>query len=549
MHQYCSMFEIPKQIVVQGLPSLKPIEEISTGEIIYRSLLSHNENHPALINGTTRDCLTYPDLLSKTCSLAEALRHAGYGQGTTILISSKNHLQFLVPIISALYIGATATAMNPSYTYYELEHLINISKPNIVFCSKEILEKYIAIKSKFSFIERIIVIDSPFSTLKADCLDDFIGRNIKSIVTRITTTPVNTREQVAFIMYSSGTTGLPKGVMMTHRNINAVFNTMQDPRMMHQDFRSLCVPPFFHAYGLLSTLSALSINKLTVFMTEFDPKVFLQSIQDYKLTRLFLPPAIVVFMAKSALVLQYDLSSIKETLCGAAPLKKSTEEELKRRLNVEELRQGYGMTETSFAVTINGLGVHSSKPGSAGKVVPYTRIGIRDLNTGEFAGPNTLGEICIKGELVMKGYCGDPEATKNAFSDDGWLLTGDVGYYDEDGDFYITDRLKELIKYKGFQVPPAEIEALLLTHPDIIDCGVVGIEDPRAGEIPIAFVVKAENSYLTEKDVRKFVKGKLSPEKWLRGGVIFLEEIPKNPTGKVLRRELRKMVTQFKSKL
>ncbi|KAK9872493.1 hypothetical protein WA026_017959 [Henosepilachna vigintioctopunctata] len=436
--------------------------------------------------------------------------------------------------------------MNPNYTPTELTHVMNISQPNIVFCSEDVVHKYADLKRKMNFIEKIIAIDTTKSSVEAESLNDFIRENIRSMVSTISTTVVNTREHVAFILYSSGTTGLPKGVMLTHRNINAKFLIWKDPRLFIEKNRTLCVLPFFHAYGLLTTLTALRANSLTVFLNEFEPEVYMQALQDYKVTRLYLAPSFLLFLAKSPLVLQYDLSSVNEAICGAAPLKKSTEDEFKRRFNVD-ISQAYGLTESTLAVTINGK--TRSKPGSSGKVTPYSRLAIRDLETGKFLGPNNAGEICIKSEMVMKGYCRNPEATKNTFNEDGWLLTGDAGYYDEDGDLFVTDRLKELIKYKGFQVAPAEIEAILLTHDEIIECGVVGMPDERAGEVPLAFVVKLEQSQLTERDIQKFVEEKLSNQKWLRGGVVFVKRIPKNPTGKILRRNLRLMMKQYQSKL
>jgi acyl-CoA synthetase (AMP-forming)/AMP-acid ligase II len=262
---------------------------------------------------------------------------------------------------------------------------------------------------------------------------------------------------------------------------------------------------------------------------------------------MMIPPPIIVFLAKTALFNIYDLSSLKFLLCGAAPLALETEILLKERFKGDlTIIQGYGQTEASLGVLYGN--VDSNKSGSVGHLVKGTYIKIVDEN-GNSLGPNKVGEIYLKGPLIMKGYLGDIEATKSIIDEQGWLHTGDLGYYDKDKFFFVVDRLKELIKYKGYQVPPAELEAILLTHLKIKDAGVIGIPHEAAGEIPFAFVVKQPNVELSEDEVKNFVKENASNAKWLRGGVKFIEEIPKNPSGKILRKELRKLFKSLKAKL
>lgn len=294
----------------------------------------------------------------------------------------------------------------------------------------------------------------------------------------------------------------------------------------------------------------------------------------------------MVLLAKSNLVKKYDLSSLQVIWCGAAPLSNKIETEVKLKTGVKTIRQGYGMTEGTFAFCGQDDVYHTN--GSVGVLLKGVYARVVDVNTGKILGPNQKGELHFKGKSIMKGYVGDRQATSSTVDSEGWLHTGDVGYYDRNGEWYIVDRIKELIKYKGFQVPPAEIEALLLTHPRIKDCGVVGLPDELCGEVALAFVVKKPGMQLTEKDVIKYVAGtfiakpfkhdnwtidalnqfltlvwkngklmriflafflgKLSKPKHLHGGVRFLDEIPKSMTGKILRRVLREMVKP-KSKL
>lgn len=277
----------------------------------------------------------------------------------------------------------------------------------------------------------------------------------------------------------------------------------------------------------------------------------------------------MVFLAKNKLVDNYDLSSLRLIMSGAAPLSKELEESVRDRLRIPQLviKQGYGMTELTVGVLSQKEFI---KPGSVGDVNSGVYAKVSD-DFGKALGPNEVGELCFKGSTMMLGYIGDESATKAMIDDDGWLHTGDVGYYDNDLQFFIVDRIKELIKWRGFQVPPAgklnynfhatimapsslslisEIEAILLTHPKIKDCGVVGKPDEFAGELPMAFVVK-DDPNLTENEIVEYVSEKTSPAKRLHGGVVFINEIPKNPSGKILRRELREIIkrNEMKSKL
>lgn len=268
--------------------------------------------------------------------------------------------------------------------------------------------------------------------------------------------------------------------------------------------------------------------------------------QKHRVMLAFMVPPLMVFLAKHPIVDKYDLSSLMVLICGAAPLSRETEDQIKERIGVPFIRQGYGLSESTLSVLVQNDDF--CKPGSVGvlKVGIYAKV--IDPDTGKHLGPNERGELCFKGDGIMKGYIGDTKSTQTAIRD-GWLHTGDIGYFDDEFEFFIVDRIKELIKYKGFQVPPAEIEALLLTNDKIKDAAVIGKPDEEAGELPMAFVVKQANVELTSEDVIKFVNDRASPAKRLRGGVIFLDEIPKNPSGKILRRVLREMLKKQKSKL
>ncbi|MCA1708350.1 MAG: AMP-binding protein, partial [Actinobacteria bacterium] len=297
----------------------------------------------------------------------------------------------------------------------------------------------------------------------------------------------------------------------------------------------LAVLPFFHLYGQQVIMNTgLARGATIVSLPRFDLEEFLQTAQDRKVTRLYLVPPIILALAKHPVVDNYDLSSVEMILSGAAPLGRELQSAVEKRLNCR-VTQGYGLTETGPVTNAVPLD-WEPKSGSAGPLVPNTTSKIVDVGSGEELGPNERGEICLRGPQIMKGYLNNPEATSHTIDKDGFLHTGDIGYVDDDGYFYIVDRLKELIKYKGFQVPPAELEALLLTHPGITDAAVIGIPDEAAGELPKAYVVRADDA-LTDSDIMDFVASKVAPHKKIRQ-VEFIDEIPKAPSGKILRRVL-----------
>lgn len=275
-------------------------------------------------------------------------------------------------------------------------------------------------------------------------------------------------------------------------------------------------------------------------------RIFVNS-QKYKIEILSVPPPIIVFLAKSPIVDKYDLSCLKVIFCAAAPLSKETELQFKERFNDIVVLQAYGQSEATLAVLYGQAG--TAKPGSVGEIIKGMSAKVVDEETGKSLGPNKVGELCLKGPLLMKGYIHNKKATDETIDSNGWLHTGDLAYYDDEKQFYIVDRIKELIKFKGFQVAPAELEGLLLSNPKIKDAGVIGIPDEIAGELPFAFVVRQPGNELTEQEVKDFVAKNVSNTKWLRGGVRFVDEIPKNDIGKILRRELKDLYKNTKAKL
>src|SRR4029078_2191481 len=311
------------------------------------------------------------------------------------------------------------------------------------------------------------------------------------------------REDLVALPYSSGTTGLPKGVMLTHHNLVANLCQMEGLCYFYETDTLICVLPLFHIYGLVVVLNmGLYSGATVVLMPRFELESFLKAVQDYDVSLAHIVPPIVLSLSKHPIVDNYKLPKLKKFVSGAEPLGEELTRACMDRLGCS-VRQGYGMTETSPVTHSSPAPPKQIKFGSVGVPAPNTECKIIELETGESLGRNQKGEVCVRGPQIMVGYLNNPEATARTIDADGWLHTGDIGYADEDGHFFILDRAKELIKYKGFQVPPAELEAVLLTHPCVADAAVIPCRDDEAGEIPKAFVVL--KSEATEDELIDFV--------------------------------------------
>jgi len=353
-------------------------------------------------------------------------------------------------------------------------------------------------------------------------------------------------DDVAVIPFSSGTTGVPKGVQLTHRNL--VANVAQagaaTVEALDETTPAVTILPFFHIYGLTALLNLCLWRRTTQYtMGKFDLLDFLSIISEHKVKFAFIAPPVAVGLAKHPAVDSFDLSSLETIFSGAASLQLDLAEQVEKRLGCT-VAQGYGMTESSPAAHIR-IG-HDSPLDSIGRAVPNTEYKIVDLDTEDLdeipvpeSGRSKSGELWIRGPQVMKGYLNNPEATAATLVD-GWLRTGDVAELDKEGNAYIVDRFKELIKYKGYQVPPAELESVLLEHPDIADAACSGVIRSDGEEIPKAYVVLKEGKSLTADEVMDFVADRVAPYKKVRV-VEFMDEIPKSATGKILRKDLKAM--------
>ncbi|GJQ76619.1 hypothetical protein Trydic_g15481 [Trypoxylus dichotomus] len=512
-----------EKYVLRGAKPSLPIYPENTGKFIRQKLVSRNEDEVLLINDETGEKITCNELLTNSLQLTQAFSNYNMLHDNVIALCSDNHINYITVVLGALQAAVPIVFINPGYTEHEIQHALNVTKPEMIFCSTLYVNKFIKLKSKNPFIRKIVTIDSDTNTVESDNINKFINQYCKTTGVDFGIRRVDINNHIAFILFSSGTTGLPKGVTLTHLNLNATLAAVLGPEMEteYESNITIGVLPFFHIFGLFGAL--ITLCRVTV-------------------------PPLVQFLLKSPIVNKYDLSSVREIICGAAPLGKDMAEAIKKKFDLKLVRNGYGMTESGLAISFPPLDVEAPS-GSVGGLFPGISCVIRHPTTGEHLGPHQNGEICIRGLSVTKGYYRNEEATKTAFTKDGWLRTGDVGYHDENGYLYVVDRIKELIKYKGFQVAPAELEQILVTHPEIQDAGVIGIPDENAGEVPLAFVVKQPGAQINEEEIHKYIAKFVSHNKYLHGGIIFIDAIPRNPSGKIIRRKLKEVIAKKKSRL
>ncbi|KAL7139779.1 hypothetical protein ABFS83_09G075600 [Erythranthe nasuta] len=501
--------------------------------------ISKFSTRPCLINGATNEVFTYEEVELTARKVATGLSKLGIQQGNTIMLLLPNCPEFVFSFLGASYIGAISTMANPYFTPAEVIKQAKASGAKVIVTQASYVDKVrdYALEKRV----RVVCTDAPPNDDYCVAFSELSSADEREMPA----VKINPDDVVA-LPYSSGTTGLPKGVMLTHKGlVTSVAQQVdgENPNLyIHGGDVVLCVLPLFHIYSLNSVLlCGLRVGAAILIMQKFEIDPFLELIQRYKVTIGPFVPPIVLAIVKSPLVGKYDLSSVRTVMSGAAPLGKELEDAVRVKFPNAKLGQGYGMTEAGPVLSMClafAKEPFEIKSGACGTVVRNAEMKIVDPETGASLGRNHAGEICIRGDQIMKGYLNDPESTERTIDKDGWLHTGDIGFIDADDELFIVDRLKEIIKYKGFQVAPAEIEALLLNHPYISDAAVVSMIDEQAGEVPVAFVVRSNGSTITEDEVKQFISKQVIFYKRINR-VFFIDVIPKSPAGKILRKDLR----------
>jgi acyl-CoA synthetase (AMP-forming)/AMP-acid ligase II len=514
-------------MVMTGYPSRHgtvEVDAVSITEKLFEGLAGR-EDEVAITDGATGRALTAGALMGQIKRLAGGLTERGVLPGGTVAILAPNLPEYPVVFHGVAWGGGTVTTINPTYTAPEIHHQL-VDAGAVMLVTVPAFVDAARAAAEGTGVRDIVIIGAETCL----SLDDVMGQPLEAQA------PVDLDSHVVVLPYSSGTTGRPKGVMLTHRNL--VANVQQSGAVagITADDTAIAFLPFFHIYGMTVLMNLfLEQRAHLVTMPRFDLELFLRLIQEHRATRLYIVPPVALALAKHPMVAEYDMSSVVEVFSGAAPLGPETQVAVGERLNAASV-QGYGMTELSpiSHMTIGGNVRH----GSSGQAVPSTECRIVDPLTLKDVAPGEEGELWVRGPQVMKGYLNNPDATEQTLTEDGWLRTGDLAIIDADGFMFIRDRLKELIKYKGFQVAPAEVEAALIAHEGIVDAAVIGKPDEEAGEAPVAFVVRAPGSDVGEDALKGHCEGCLAHYKH-PVEYRFVESVPKSASGKILRRELR----------
>ncbi|KAK4037206.1 hypothetical protein OUZ56_029246 [Daphnia magna] len=497
----------------------------------------------ALECGITGRRYTYNTMSQAVRRFGSALTRMGFSKGDVMGLVSPNVPEFSIAVFGAAGVGMPVALVNPTYPADEIARQMTLVEATCLFGVSEMAETLKAVAQLCPTIRRIVLLGPSqdgcvsYQDMMQDS-GDLFNDNIK----------IDIDNDIFILPHSSGTSGLPKNVMLTHssvgKNIQQYLQsegTNNRPATATHQETYIGLLPFFHSYGMVGLLlSAVESGAKLVTLPRFDVPSFLKAIDDHQPTYLHLVPPLVSLLTNLPELKAKSYSRVHTIFCGAAPLGAPLAIKLLERFtHPVSFQEAYGLTEMSPGVMMGPLG--NKKLGSCGSLLSRTQAKIVDLETGQRTlGPHEDGELYVFGPQAMKGYYKNQQATDEMIGADGWLRTGDIGHYDEDGHFFIVDRLKELIKVKGFQVAPAELEEVLTTHPAIKEAAVIGIPDERAGELPRAYVVKKPGmESVSECDIHAFINAKVSAHKQMKGGIQFCDSVPRNTMGKILRKELR----------
>ncbi|MEM1436365.1 MAG: AMP-binding protein [Pseudomonadota bacterium] len=506
------------------LPAVEIPEVTITAHALRRA--ADLTDQTAIRDAAGTSAYTYGELDSAIHRLAGGLAARGIAPGKVVGIMAPNLPEYAVVFHGVAAAGAAVTTINPTYGPEEVRHQLRDAGASLLFTVAAFADTALAAAEGTDVAEVIIIGDAGAGTT---AMADVFGEPITQV-------PVDLATHTVVLPYSSGTTGLPKGVMLSHRNL--VANIQQCTHAIHYQNGevALAALPFFHIYGMQVLMNGLLANGVTaVTMPRFDMIEALTAVQELKITRFYAVPPMIIGLANAPVVDEYDLSSVRQVFSGAAPLGAELAAQAARRLDCEVV-QGFGMTELSPVshCTVEG----DYRPGTSGVTISNTESRIVDPETGADQPIGERGELWVRGPQVMLGYLNNPTATADTVDVDGWLHTGDIAIIDEHGHMSIVDRMKELIKFKGFQVAPAELEALLITHPKVADVAVIGVPDDEAGELPKAFVTTPPDETVTLEEIQELVGAHLVSYKQIRE-LEVIDAIPKSASGKILRKELR----------
>ncbi|XP_076285772.1 luciferin 4-monooxygenase-like [Lasioglossum baleicum] len=521
--------------VIVGKKKPLLLKYTSGGKYLY-DVMKNNLNVVTQLDPLTGKEDTIAELLDRAVRCALWLKKNGVRKGDIIALASHNNRDCFIPCLAALFIGATFNPWDPGMNTHLALHCIRVSEPKVIFADQELASVALdAVKIEISAAKVVTFGDYPGSVPFVDVLQAHSELDVADF--QCEDVDIN---DTALILFSSGTTGLPKGVELSHKMVLISTDTSLGFDLSHE--RALWFGPMSWISGVVFSLKVLASGGKKIIGSNFEPQIACELIEKYKITWAIFSPSMANRMVRYKDLGNYDFSSLRILHVGGAILKSGPQEMMKKQLPHTAVIQGYGMTEIGGAVAAQKP---SDSSGSCGTVCINYEMKIIDLQSGEALGPNQQGELCIKSESIMNGYHKNPTATKEAIDEDGWMHTGDRAYYNEDGELFIVDRIKEILKYRSSQISPSEIENLLLTHPGVLEVAVVGIPHPTDDEHPVAFVRKVPDKEVSADELMMKVEKTFVDAYKLRGGVKFVTIFPYTSSGKIARSQLRNIAKSF----
>ncbi|XP_025262010.1 4-coumarate--CoA ligase 1-like [Camponotus floridanus] len=499
------------------------------GEIIWSKIKS-NADKIAHLDACTEKAVTYAELQDKIVRCALWLQKQGIKSGDVVSVCTNNQLNSIVPCMASVYINVIFNPWDENMDLKTSLHVMRLTTPKIIFCSEKSVNVILSTINEIDYNPTVVVFGNHPNAIS---FSDILNMYMDSEVANFRYIDPKDIKQTTCIMYSSGTTGMPKGVEMSNYSLLCI---CEDRNIYMINAVSLWFSSLYWLSGILMNLTAIAQGAKVILYPEFDEEMTCRLIEKYKITFIFLSTSMIGRFLKAGYIKKYSLSSLEVIICGGAILKSKIQEEIKCVLPHVQILQGYALTEICG---IGTLQLSNHKNGSCGTVAENMQIKIVDPESGKVLGPNNPGELCIKTMTLMNGYYRNPEATKSTIDEEGWLHSGDIGYFDEGGELFIIERIKELIKCRGYQISPGEIEAVLMSHPAVLEAAVIGVPHAMDDEHPIAYVTKLPGAEVTEQELIDLVANNMMDQYKLRAGVIFLDTFPYTGSGKIARKELR----------
>ncbi|XP_014487959.1 PREDICTED: 4-coumarate--CoA ligase 1-like [Dinoponera quadriceps] len=507
----------------------------SIGEMVWKKINGFSDKI-AQFDARTKETVTYKELQKKIAKCALWLQEQGIKPDDVVSVCTHNHVNALVPCLAATYVNAIFNPWDEEMNLPTALHVLQLTTPKIIFCNENSTNVVLQAIHETKCSPKVVVFGSHPKTISfASILSGYSDAQ----AAHFRYVENDNMKKAVCILHSSGTTGMPKGVEMSNY---AMLSMNADSVIDLNEMVSLWFSSLYWISGTILSLKAISQGAKIIIYPEFDEEMTCILIEKYKVTWLFIGTSMTNRLIKAGYVKNYSLLSLKMIFCGGAILHQETQRDLKHILPHVEILQGYGMTEIGGIATCQNS---YHKAGSCGIPVLNVQLKIADSNSGKALGPNQMGEAWLKSNNIMNGYYRNPEATRSTIDEEGWLHSGDLCYIDEDGELFVIDRLKDLIKYRGHQISPAEVETVLLTHPAILEVAVVAVPHPTDDEHPIAYATKKPGAEVTEKEIINFVANNMMDHFKLRAGVVFLDTFPYTGSGKIAKKELKAMAKKL----